>query len=160
MHSELVSPFEWSVRNVFETMLNLRVETGTPYLAPKDDTAYDVSGIISMGGDVEGAMVLGYPMEVAKRVAGQLMGAEPDPAKDDFADAVGELSNMVCGGAKAKLAGKKVVIGCPSVVVGTGHQLRKRSDSVSIVIPCSSDCGEFSLEITVRETCDLLAKAA
>ena len=35
---------------------------------------------------------------------------------EDFTDAVGELVNMISGGAKALLEGKEVSMGCPSVV--------------------------------------------
>jgi chemotaxis protein CheX len=67
---------------------------------------------------------------------------------------VGELVNMVSGGAKAQFSGKEVSISCPSVVIGNSHQVFGRKDVVAICIPCESDCGEFNVEVSIRQGAD------
>jgi chemotaxis protein CheX len=145
-----VLPFIKSVQNVFETMLQLPVTIGEPHL--KQDTApsYDVSGIIGMSGDVEGSIVVSYPVATAERVVALFTGMELEHTHEDFADAIGELVNMVSGGAKAQFQGKNVSISCPSVVVGEGHQVFGRKDVICICIPCQSDVGDFNVEISVK----------
>jgi chemotaxis protein CheX len=69
----------------------------------------------------------------------------------DFADAIGELVNMVSGGAKALFKDRKVSISCPSVVIGQSHVVAGQSDLPSIVIPCATDCGELAIEITIQD---------
>lgn len=151
MDQTYIIPFVKSVQNVFETMLQLPVTVGKPTLKQQGDPSYDVSGIIGMSGDVEGSIVLSFPTSTAERVVSLFTGTELAHTHDDFADAVGELVNMVSGGAKAQFTDKTVSISCPSVVIGANHQVHGRKDVVAICIPCSSDCGEFNVEVSIKQ---------
>lgn len=152
MDPSYIVPFISSVQNVFSTMLNTPVQTGEPVLKSDPGTSYDVSGIIGMSGDVVGSVVLSFPQATAQRVVALFAGTEMDPASGDFTDAVGELVNMVCGGAKAMFGGtKKVSITTPNVVMGPGHKIARLKDLPVILIPCSTDCGEFVIEVGVQE---------
>ena len=97
-----VTPFVMSVQNVFETMLQLSVNIGTPEMKRSCEPCHDVSGIIAMSGDMEGSIVLSFPTATAERVVALFVGEELAATHEDFADAVGELVNMVSGGAKAR----------------------------------------------------------
>jgi len=145
-----IIPFVKSVQNVFETMLQLPVQINQPEIRREGGPAFNVSGIIGMSGDVEGTVVLSFPTATAERAVSLFTGIDLEHTHEDFADAVGELVNMVSGGAKAQFTAKKVAITCPSVVVGSGHQVYGRSDIVTIHIPCSSDIGEFCVEIALK----------
>lgn len=151
MDQSYIIPFIKSVQNVFETMLQLPVQMGQPELKQGGDSGHDVSAIIGMSGDVEGSVVLSFPTETAERVVALFTGTELDAGHEDFADAVGELVNMVSGGAKAQFGGKEVSISCPSVVVGQSHQVYGRKDVVAISIPCDCDCGLFNVEVSIRQ---------
>lgn len=151
MDQTYIIAFVKSVQNVFETMLQLPLTVGTPSLRQQDEPHHDVSGIIGMSGDVEGAVVLSFPTATAERVVSLFTGTELAHTHEDFADAIGELVNMVSGGAKAQFSGKTVSISCPSVVIGTGHQVYGRKDVVTIRIPCGSDCGDFNVEVSIKQ---------
>lgn len=151
MDQSYIIPFVKSVQNVFETMLQLPVQIGQPEIKHPGDSGHDVSAIIGMSGDVEGSVVLSFPTATAVRVVSIFTGTELQADHEDFADAVGELVNMVSGGAKAQFTGKDVSISCPSVVVGQSHQVYGRKDVVAICIPCDSDCGEFNVEVSIRQ---------
>jgi len=150
LDSQYIIPFVESVSNVFETMLQLPVQVGTPAIKPTEAQSHDVSGIIGMSGDVEGTIVLGFPTGTAERAVSVFTGMEMDASHEDFADAVGELVNMVSGGAKAKFTNRKVSITCPSVIVGQHHTVAGRRDIPTIHIPCTSDLGEFSVDVSIR----------
>ncbi len=151
MDSQFIIPFIDSVTNVFETMLQLRVEVGTPSIKPAEASSHDVSGIIGMSGDVEGTVVLGFPTATAERAVGVFTGMEMDATHEDFADAIGELVNMISGGAKAKFTNRKVSITCPSVIVGQHHTVSGRKDIVTIHIPVGCDLGELSVDVSIRD---------
>lgn len=151
MDQSYIIPFVKSVQNVFETMLQLPVQMGQPELKHPGDAGHDVSAIIGMSGDVEGSVVLSFPTATAVRIVTIFTGAELEVGHEDFADAVGELVNMISGGAKAQFPGKHVTISCPSVVVGQSHQVYGRKDVVAICIPCESGCGPFDLEVSIRQ---------
>lgn len=151
MESQFIIPFIESVNNVFETMLQLPVQVGTPAIKPSDAESHDVSGIIGMSGDVEGTIVLGFPTATAERAVAVFTGMEMDATHEDFPDAVGELVNMVSGGAKAKFQNRKVSITCPSVIIGKHHTVAGRKDIPTIHIPCESDLGDFSVDVSIRD---------
>ena len=159
MDQSYIIPFVKSVQNVFETMLQLPVQIGQPEIKHPGESGHDVSAIIGMSGDVEGSVVLSFPTATALRVVSIFTGTELEASHEDFADAVGELVNMVSGGAKAQFTGKSVSISCPSVVVGQSHQVYGRKDVVAICIPCDSDCGEFNVEVSIRQNTSVPANA-
>lgn len=151
MDPTYITPFIVSVQNVFSTMLNLPVEVKEPRIKTGSEAGLDVSSIIGMSGDVVGSVVLSFPTDTAKRLVSLFSGAEVSIESPDFADALGELVNMVSGGAKAMFEGKKVSISCPSVVVGSNHTIAKQKDLPTVVIPCETDCGEMLLQIAIQE---------
>lgn len=150
MDQSYIIPFIKSVQNVFETMLQLPVQVGSPVLRKEPSPGFDVTGIIAMSGDVEGNIVLSFPTETAERVVSLFTGQSMDKLHEDFADAVGELVNMISGGAKAQFVGKTVTISCPSVVVGSSHTVFGSKELVGIKIPFSSDCGDFCVEVAMK----------
>ena len=150
MDVRYINPFIEAVQSVFSTMLQIDVTLGKPHVT-EALPRYDISGIIGMSGDVVGAIVLSFPAPVAKTVIGKFAGGDYPLESADFADALGEIVNMISGAAKAKFDGKNVSISTPSVVVGAGHTIARPSRTVCISLPCKVYCGEFSIDIAIRE---------
>ncbi len=149
MDVKYINPFIESTQRVFKTMLDIDVSFQKPKLV-KEIARHDVSGIIGMSGDVVGSVVLSFSTGTARQVVGRFVGADIAPDAEDFADAVGELVNMISGAAKAQFEGQKVSISCPSVVVGESHTVAMPSDSVCITIPCELYCGVFNIDVAIR----------
>lgn len=151
MDAAYIVPFINSIQNVFATMMQLPVATGAPRIKEPGGASFDVSGVIGMSGDVIGSVVLSFPLETAERVVAKFTGSKVESTNPDFADAVGELVNMISGGAKGLFgASKKVSISCPSVIIGHDHVVQQRRDIPCIVIPCTTDCGELAIELAIR----------
>ena len=151
MDAQQITSFVVSTHQVFSTMLSLAVTAGKPYTCcavPKFEN--EVSGIIGMSGDMQGMVVLSFPTSTAKNVIRAFTGMDMEPTSPDFADAVGELVNMISGAAKAKFEGKNVSISCPSVVIGKGHKVQQPSDAVCITIPFECPAGAFSVEVAIK----------
>lgn len=154
MDASSIAAFVVSTNEVFRTMLSLSVTAGKPYTCssvPKFEN--EVSGIIGMSGDVQGMVVLSFPTATACNVIRSFTGMDMDPSSPDFADAIGELVNMISGSAKAKFEGKNVSIFCPSVVVGKGHKVQQPSDALCITIPFDEAGGAFSVEVAMKVAC-------
>jgi len=159
MDPALITAFIASIRNVFSTMMKLDVTIGDARLKADGGSHYDVSGIIGLSGDVVGSVVVSLPQPVAASVAGRFLGAERAPSNPDVADAIGEIVNMISGSAKGMFCGgRRAAISCPSVVMGKGHVIATSRDVPTVVIPCRTDCGEFSIEVSIREA--VAAKSA
>jgi len=151
MDASYITPFMTSIQNVFSTMFQLPVEIGEPRIKSDSNTSHDVSGIIGVSGEMVGTIVLSMPSDAAESIVALFTGMEMSSDSDDFADAVGELINMISGNAKAEFQRKAVSISCPSVVIGSGHRVASNSGTPCVMIPCNTDCGEVVLEIALRE---------
>ena len=147
MNVRFINPFVKSVCNTFETMCSLNVEIGKPELKTTGDPPNDVSGIIGFSGDAAGSVVLHYSFDVASKVATAFTGVDINPEHQDFSDAIGELTNMVAGGAKARFEGLKISISLPNVIVGESHTVSPSNNSPRLTIPCKTDAGPFQLEV-------------
>lgn len=138
--------------DLFQTMLAMKATVGQPKLKTgRDDMGYNVFGMIGLSGNVTGSMILKLPSQTGVELVESFLGERLEPGSPDFADAIGELSNMIGGGAKSKLGLPNVSITTPTVVVGAGIWLARPTGSVSIEIPHQCDKGPFALEVTLKK---------
>jgi len=74
-------------------------------------------------------------------------------ARGGGVNAVGELTNMICGGAKAQLAklNHKFDLATPTMVVGKGVEISYYSNAPTIVIPFSTEHGDFVIEANLSQ---------
>ncbi len=147
MDVRYINPFIASICNVFETMCGSKVTVGKPSLQTEPFERTDVSAIIGFSGDAAGSVALCFGFDTASVLATAFAGTEIKPEHEDFGDALGELANMVAGGAKAKLEGLDVNISLPNVVIGERHRISASRSSPRIIIPCSTDAGDFHVEV-------------
>jgi chemotaxis protein CheX len=150
MDVKYINPFVSAVRNVFHTMLGVEVKIGKPYVKKEDTASADVSGIIGFSGDAAGCVVLSFPKLVAVRAASTFAGTDIGENHPDFADAVGELANMIAGNAKKDFEGVAISISLPSVVIGDSHRVSKSNTSPRLVVPCETSLGPFFLEVAMK----------
>ncbi len=146
-----VTAFVQATKKVFQTMLGLDVTFRDPIPGKLPYLANDISAIIRMTGGVIGTVVLSLPVASAEKIASAFVGSSVDMKSDDFADALGELVNMISGGAKANFAEKQVCLSRPLVVMGEGNALQQPSDSVSVSIPCRSSYGDFAIDVSLKK---------
>lgn len=151
MESAHLRAFVNSIQNVFSTMFQLPVEIGEPRVKSERVATHDVSGIIGVSGSMVGTIVLSMPTQTATAVVSLFTGVRTDTDSPDFADAIGEIVNMISGGAKAAFNRRDVGISCPSVVIGPGHIISHQSGTPCVLIPCKTDCGEVIIEVSLRE---------
>jgi len=137
MDPKLIVPLVNSVRAVFNTMVKVEVTILRPHLKDSPSVTYDVSGIIGLSGDLIGSIVVSFQMDAAAKLVSAFAGMELDPKGADFPDAVGELANMIAGGAK-KAFGVMASITPPNVIIGAGHSVARLTDVPCVVIPCQT----------------------
>lgn len=149
MDVRYINPFIFSVKTVFKTMLATEIVVSKPLLKAEDEGGADVSAVIGLSGDVVGSVVLSFPMATAVKAASKFSGVEMSPTHEDFADALGELANMVAGQAKSKLDGLTVSISLPSVIVGREHVVSQSRHRPRLALPCDSTLGRFCVEVAM-----------
>jgi len=155
MKAEYINPFLNAAKNVIQTMSRVEVKGGKPKLKAGNVTFGKITGIIGMAsGKISGNMIISFQEScILNIVANMLMEPVKPGIDNDVVDAVGELTNMICGGAKAELSklGHSFDLATPTMVVGENIEISNYSDAPSIVIPLSTDHGDFVIEANFSE---------
>ena len=153
MDAKYINPFVLALVNAMETMMGVSPERGTPYLKREGNTQGDVSAIIGFAGpSVTGSVTLSLPTPVALKFYCLMVGERVFRITGDVQDVVGELANIVAGGAKAELSKENITfnISIPTVVVGHGHSIGHRGDIPVMVIPFEVGKHRFVMEVTMK----------
>lgn len=147
MQIDYINPFIASLSNAFLTMLGCELRRGT--LSLKDDTSprYEVSGVVGLSGKAVGTVVMSLSENVALKATSTMLLHETKGIDADVVDAVGELTNMVAGGAKAELAEYELMVSLPSVITGREHEVRFPSEVTPICVQFDSEWGGLALEV-------------
>jgi chemotaxis protein CheX len=151
MKVEYINPFITAASQAFQTMLGHEIRRGMPVLKEDADLQFEISGVIGLSGSAVGTVVLSFSENVALQAAGTMLMMEMTEINADVIDAVGELTNMVAGAAKAQLEHLKLSISLPNVITGKGHEVRFPSNVRPIVIPFDSDWGPLTLEVGLSD---------
>jgi chemotaxis protein CheX len=150
MKVEFINPFLASIVNVLETMANLKVTPGRPQLKEEDIASGDVTGIIGMASsDVKGSLAITFTSTAIFDIAKRMLGDDVREIDNTVTDLVGEITNMVTGGAKRLLSeqGYDFDMAIPAVVAGKNHRISHKSSGPKILIPFTTLAGKFYLEI-------------
>jgi chemotaxis protein CheX len=147
MRAEYINPFVNSTTKAFHTMLSCDLTRGSIYLHDGDRPIHEVSGMIGLSGVAQGMVVLSMTTEVALKVASTMLMMDVSEVNADVIDAVGELTNVVAGSAKADLEKLKLSIGLPNVVVGRDYQVCFPTNAKPIVIPFESQWGPVTITV-------------
>jgi chemotaxis protein CheX len=150
MNAEFINPFLTSLTNVLSTMASLDLTPGTPKLKKDDVARGDVSGLIGMiGPQTRGSLSITFDAKLALEVMERMLGEKPAAINEEVTDMVGEITNMVAGGAKRILGekGYDFSMATPMVVSGANHTISHKSDGPRIIMPFESPHGNASIEI-------------
>ncbi len=150
MKAEFINPFLESIINVLETMANVKVTPGKPQRKEEDIAYGDVTGIIGMASsDVKGSLAITFSSAAIFDIAKRMLGEEVTAVNSTVTDLVGEITNMVTGGAKRMLSeqGYDFDMAIPAVVAGKNHHISHKSKGPKIMIPFSTSAGKFFVEI-------------
>lgn len=149
MNVEFINPFLSATINVLTTMAFTEVQPGKPFLKKEKVSQGDVSGIVGITGPPNGSMSLSFSKASIIAIVSNMLGENFQEVNDDIKDAVGELSNMICGTARNELGkkGYSFKISIPIVVSGPGHEIRHQCKGPTIGIPFTTKAGPFVIEI-------------
>lgn len=157
MRAEYINPFVSSLKNAFQTMLDCEARRGGITLKKDNRAAYPVSGVIGLSGRAVGTVVLSFSEAVALKAASALLLCEAGSLNEDVLDAVGELTNMVAGAAKAQLEELELQVSLPNVITGAGHEVHFPSNVQPISIAFETDWGPLTLEVGLTPVPELAA---
>jgi chemotaxis protein CheX len=145
--AEYINPFISATVEVFATMLGCELKRGALSLNQNFQPAHEISGIIGLSGKASGTVVVSVGQDVAIAATEVMLGNRPDSVTTDVIDAVGELTNMIAGRAKAMLEQLEMNLALPTVITGQNHTIRFGSGAKTICVPYSCAWGELTVEV-------------
>ena len=150
MDVKYINPFLISIKNIFNTMIDVPFQLGKPHVKKEGVPYFEVSGVIGLSGSVVGSVVISLSEQLALQLASALACEEMTELNDDVTDAIGEIANMIAGGAKKEFPGDQNAISTPSVIIGK-HRVVYPSDTPIICIPCETSMGRLAVDVAVKE---------
>lgn len=150
MRAEFINPFLDAILDVLSTMAQIQATPGKPSLKKERASKGDVSGLIGLtGNQMKGSLAISFTEPVILKIAENMLGEKIDSVNDTITDLVGEITNMVTGGAKRTLSemGYDFDLAIPGVVSGRQHTITHRTSGQTILLPFKTDQGDFFVEI-------------
>lgn len=150
MNVEFINPFISALQNVLKTMAQTELKPGKPKKKASEVAHGDVSGLIGMvGPQVKGSFSLSFDESLALDIMHKMLGEKPDAINAEVTDMIGEITNMVTGGAKLELGQKgfDFDMATPMVVAGKDHTITHKVKGPKLIMPFTSEAGSAHLEI-------------
>ncbi len=152
MDVRFINPFLNGTKEVLKKMAAVEAVAGKPYLKNTNVAAGDVSAIIGLTGDTIGSLAISFSEACICYIAGNIVGEIFTAANQDVFDAAGEITNMVSGVARSYLEkeGLTVFAAIPSIIYGKGHTFQHILKAPSIVVPFSTEKGDFIIDVCLK----------
>lgn len=151
---ELIAPFIDATKETFQTMVTMQVRRKEVFIKQGYEMYGDVSGVIGLSGTTTGTCALSMPSALAERAIRTMLMTPDDEllAESEVRDGVGELINMIAGGAKTKLSTTpyKFNITLPTIISGGPHEVFHRASTYCVVIVFENIQQEtFALDVCI-----------
>ena len=111
-----------STKTLFETMIMLDLQTDNAFFEDDTQIKTDVIGMVSFTGKYHGVIALFCSKRFALKMASNMLMTDITDFTNEVKDAVGEVSNMIAGNVKTKLATQygEMHLSIPIVIAGEG----------------------------------------
>ncbi len=139
-----------ATREVFETMVLTSLRTDTPIDGDALRPRSNVVGTVSFAGSERGLVAFYSTLECARAIAAALIGGPVD-LEDEIADAIGEITNMIAGTFRNRMAGNGAAwaISIPTVTLGSDFYTRYVSSVQRILCPFRMENHEIFVELII-----------
>ncbi len=149
----MIRAIEKGAVDFFSTMLGIELKTEEPTTADTAVIYKDITGIIGLTGDYKGVVNIYLPDKTAFLIISSMLGVDIAEIDNDAKDAVGEISNIIVGGAKNVLYenGINCNISTPTVIVGKNYTVFS-GNLEKTVIPFLTSADKFFVEFYLKKS--------
>ena len=139
-------------REVFDTMVFQEANPGTPRPPIDGEPRADVVATVAMTGPSNAVITLYGSIDLAKSIAASMLGMDAAEINNEFADAIGEMANMIAGTFRNRMTalGGQWAISVPTVTVGQRIYTHYPEDVGRVVCPFDVTGHEFCVELVLR----------
>jgi chemotaxis protein CheX len=142
--SEMLSTLIESTREVFETMVFQPLGSQTPIQGDAVRPRSNVVGTVSFAGERSGVVAFYSSMETARMIVGAMLGIPAAQVNGEIPDAIGEVTNMIAGTFRTRMAasGSRWAISVPTVTIGSDFHTTYVSTVRRVLCPFTMSEGE------------------
>jgi chemotaxis protein CheX len=152
--SFLADAMSGAAAEVFSTMLNQAARQDPPIVRQSIEMRNDgVVSLIGITGDWVGSGVLSCSSDSARWMSSQFLMSDYDEVNDEVLDAIGEITNMIIGNFKNKVAEQTgpLAMSVPAVVHGQNMHTTTRGGAREwIAFPVSCQGNDLELLVQLR----------
>ncbi|MEW8014909.1 MAG: chemotaxis protein CheX [Candidatus Sedimenticola endophacoides] len=154
MQALFINPFLHAIQDVMTTMARIDATPDKPTLKRDSHAFGDVTVLIGLSDkQAQGSLAISFHESVILDITRRMIGERQSQLNDTITDMVGEITNIVSGGAKRALSeqGYDFDLAIPGVITGKGHEIRHPHSSKTILLTFTTEAGRFFVEINFRE---------
>lgn len=155
---QLLNPFISATLECLTQMAGMSPERKRVFIKTDPMMHGYITGIIGMSNGITGSCSVSFPADLARHIVGKFMGEDPGNLTDEMvSDGIGEVANMVAGGAKRQFANSeyRFDISTPTVIMGAPTALYNPAETISIAcefIAAPTIAESFLIEIALKPT--------
>jgi chemotaxis protein CheX len=156
-YANLISRLTEATTEVFETMVFQTVVPGDPVhgdapeAGPMIPGAVKVVGTVGFAGSQSGLVSFSTTEAAARSITAAMLGMTPEEVNREVPDAIGEITNMIAGSFRTKMAqdGDAWAISVPTVTVGSDFRMRPLSCRERAVLPFRMGDSDVMVELVL-----------
>ena len=145
-----------ATRDVFKTMVFKHIQVAAP---PTSGAALkpgaNVVSMVAFAGRTAGLVVFYSTLDTAQSITASMLGIDPASVNGELTDAIGELTNMIAGSFRTRMAhakGETWAISVPTVTVGSDFYTTYCSDVQRALCPFRMDSADLFVELIVTKS--------
>jgi chemotaxis protein CheX len=155
IETQLIEQLLDATRDVFKTMVFHDVEAGAPVPGDSQRTGANVVGTVAFAGRTSGLVVFYSSFDGARAITASMLGIDPSGVNGELPDAIGELTNMIAGSFRTRVAdvrGECWAISVPTVTVGSDFYTKYVSDVQRVLCPFKMGRVQLYVELIVTRS--------
>jgi chemotaxis protein CheX len=149
----LLEPFIAAASMTLGELAQTELAVRSVYRTAQPRTLSDLSALLGLTAEGGEVLVLSFPKATASALARRILAAvTPAPDDDLIRDCMGEVANVIAGGAKTLLAETpyQLLLATPRIISGAGFEVGSRPGVEGLVVVFGSDAGEFALQVCMH----------
>lgn len=153
---QYIEPFIKGSKEVFKELCNIEINDGRGFFLSKGEFEknWDISGIIGLSGEANGAVAISLKEITACRITNILTNNEHTSIDSYVTDTIGEIINIIVGNVKVHYEENyRIKITLPTIIKGKSHSFIWPSEKTRIIcIPFSIfENQEFFISIVMEQ---------
>lgn len=156
MTKESVEAVLEATSKILSETIQITVEHKDPHIKEGVFTAYDVSTLVGISGDLEGAIIISFSYDSALSAAGrfmEVMGVQPaTELSEQASSALAELINTILGHYMIAMEARGFKVNITPVTVITGDKVNFGVDGIRqvIAVPLVLSVGPAEINIAMK----------